>query len=86
MAAVTGQAANSGAVPAGLRICRLLPYLTEVVDGGGCMGLQAALVGETHECDVCDDEAGLRAARAAGALRVTRSHIAPGLDQGRRTR
>ena len=76
MAGVTGPAT---AVPSGLRICSLLPSLTEVVGG---LGLQAALVGVTHECDVCDDEAGLARALAAGALRVTRSHIPLGLDQG----
>jgi iron complex transport system substrate-binding protein len=66
-------------LPPPLRICSLLPSLTEIVGG---LQLQGSLVGVTHECDVCDDEAGLERALAAGALRVTRSHIPLGLHQG----
>jgi iron complex transport system substrate-binding protein len=62
-----------------LRICSLLPSLTEIVGG---LRLQEHLVGVTHECDVCDDEAGFARARAAGARVVTRSHIPAGLSQG----
>ena len=62
-----------------LRICSLLPSLTEICGG---LGLQESLVGVTHECDVCDDEAGFARARAAGAVVVTRSHIPLGLSQG----
>ncbi len=62
-----------------LRICSLLPSLTEIVGG---LRLQDNLVGVTHECDVCEDEAGFARALACGALVVTRSHIPPGLSQG----
>ena len=62
-----------------LRICSLLPSLTEICGG---LGLQESLVGITHECDVCDDEAGFQRALAAGAVVVTRSHIPLGLSQG----
>lgn len=69
--------ASAPALP--LRICSLLPSLTEICGG---LGLQEALVGITHECDVCDDEAGFARALAAGAVVVTRSHIPTGLSQG----
>ena len=62
-----------------LRICSLLPSLTEIVGG---LRLQDNLVGVTHECDVCEDEAGFARALACGALVVTRSHIPAGLSQG----
>ena len=62
-----------------LRICSLLPSLTEICGG---LGLQEQLVGVTHECDVCDDEAGFARALASGAVVVTKSHIPLGLSQG----
>jgi len=65
--------------PPPLRICSLLPSLTEIVGG---LQLQDFLVGVTHECDMCDDAAGFARARAAGAVVVTRSHIPAGLSQG----
>lgn len=61
-------------VPANLRVVSLLPSATEVI---GALGLRDCLVGVTHECDVCPDEAGMRAALAAGVKRVTSSSIDP---------
>lgn len=61
-------------VPAGLRIVSLLPSATEIV---GSLGLAECLVGVTHECDCCPDEAGMGAALSAGVKRVTSSAIDP---------
>lgn len=44
-----------------LRIASLLPSATEIVGG---LGLRESLVGVTHDCRLCPDEAGFRAAAA----------------------
>ena len=69
-----GDTVGSEDVPANLRVVSLLPSATEVI---GALGLSDCLVGVTHECDVCPDEAGMRAALAAGVKRVTSSSIDP---------
>ena len=61
-------------VAADLRILSLLPSATEIV---GVLGLTKNLVGVTHECDVCPDEAGVENALQAGVKRVTASAIDP---------
>jgi iron complex transport system substrate-binding protein len=61
-------------VPAGLRILSLLPSATEIV---GVLGLAKHLVGVTHECDCCPDQAGMAEALSAGVKRITFSAIDP---------
>ena len=69
-------------VPANLRVVSLLPSATEVI---GALGLRDCLVGVTHECDVCPDEAGMRAALAAGVKRVTSQLNRPSRPRRRET-
>lgn len=56
------------------RILSLLPSTTEIVGG---LGLSDQLVGLTHECDVCPDEAGMQQVLERGVERVTSSELNP---------
>ena len=59
----------------GLRVVSLLPSTTEIL---GWLGLAHRIVGITHECDVCPDDAGMRQLLAGGScVRLTTSEINP---------
>lgn len=58
----------------GPRILSLLPSATEIC---GALGLGEAVVGVTHECDVCPDHEGMAQMEARGLARVTVSYINP---------
>ena len=67
--------ARGGGKESALRVASLLPSTTEIL---GCLGLSDAIVGVTHECDLCPDQAGLARVLASGkAARLTTSDINP---------
>ena len=59
------------------RVVSLLPSTTEIL---GSLGLQHLIVGITHECDKCPDDAGLAGLVQRGVPRLTTSTINPYAD------